>query len=172
MNKKTEPIQLLEQLKAWGIQTKTESHEAVFTVEQSKKIKGDKSNQGNTKNLYLRDKKKRNYLITVQQDAEIDLKLVSEKIGSGRLSFGSNDRLMEFLGVISGSVTPFSLINDEETEVTFWIDKNLLEAELIYCHPLDNTMTTAITPEDLKLFVEKTNHKFNVLDIPHSQLTN
>ena len=60
------------------------------------------------KNLYLRDRKKRNFLVVAQEDRQIDLKSLGGQIGSDRLSFGSADRLFEMLGVRPGAVSPFT----------------------------------------------------------------
>ena len=66
----------------------------------------------------MRDKKKQNYLVVLQEDAELDLKYVAEKIGASRLSFGSADRLLENLGVRPGAVTPLSMITGVQNQVT------------------------------------------------------
>jgi Ala-tRNA(Pro) deacylase len=70
------------------------------------------------KNLYLRDRKKRNFLIVAQEDRVIDLKTLDQKIGSDRLSFGSADRLFEMLGVRPGAVSPLTVINDSDHKVS------------------------------------------------------
>jgi len=159
------PQELLDLLETNNISCTTNSHKPVFTVEESKELRIDQNPAGHTKNLYLRDKKKRNFLVTVQEDKDIDLNSLSQKIGSKRFSFGSPDRLMEFLGVIPGAVSPLTLINDPEQNVEFWIDEDLLESEVIYCHPLDNAMTTEISPDQLKNFLEITGHKLNSVNI-------
>jgi Ala-tRNA(Pro) deacylase len=69
------------------------------------------------KNLYLRDRKKRNFLIVAQEDRVIDLKNLDQKIGCDRLSFGSADRLFEMLGVRPGAVSPLTVINDSDYKV-------------------------------------------------------
>ena len=86
------------------------------------------------KNLYLRDKKKRNYLVTLQQDREIDLKALGAELGVGNLSFGSADRLMEFLGVRPGAVSPLAMVNGVENGVRFFLDPGVKKAELIFVH--------------------------------------
>ena len=88
-------------------------HPALKTVEDSKILRGIMEG-GHSKNLFLRDKKKNNFLITTNEDQKIDLKNLEKKLGTSRLSFGSPDRLYEFLGVKPGSVSPFALINDHK----------------------------------------------------------
>jgi len=157
------PQELLDVLEHNGISCKTSSHKPVFTVKESKELDMFPISAGHTKNLYLRDKKKKNYLFTIQEDKEVDLIELSEKVNAKRFSFGSPDRLMQFLGVIPGAVSPFTLINDKEHNVEFWIDSDLMKSEIIYLHPLDNSMTTEITPEDLKKFLAITGHQLNYL---------
>ena len=76
-------------------------HQALKTVADSKILRGIMKG-GHSKNLFLRDKKKNNFLITASEDQKIDLKNLEKKLGTSRLSFGSPDRLYEFLGVKPG----------------------------------------------------------------------
>ena len=80
-------------------------HEAVFTVEESKQLSPELEG-ASTKNLFLRDKKgSRHFLVTVQEDKQIDLKALSGKLDSSRLSFASPERLKTLLGIAPGSVS-------------------------------------------------------------------
>lgn len=159
------PENLLDQLDGWGIQHTTVEHTAVFTVEESKALGLGLSSDGSTKNLYLRDKKKKNFLFTAHEDSIVELDRLPEIFGSKRLSFGSPDRLDEFLGIKPGSVSPLALINDSEGLVEFWIDAKLMDAEQVHCHPLENTLTSSINPDDLAKFVEKSGHTLNVCEL-------
>ena len=90
--------ELVAFLDSLGIAVKTRDHPPVFTVEESKALR-DEIPGGHTKNLFLKDKKGRHFLLTVEEDAVIDLKTVHAKIGaSGRVSFGKPEQLMEYLG--------------------------------------------------------------------------
>ena len=109
----TTPEALVETLENAGIAFTRHEHPPLRTVEESKGHRGDMVGT-HVKNLYLRDRKKRNFLVVAQEDRAIDLKAVQDKIGADRLSFGSADRLFEFLGVRPGAVSPFTLINDTE----------------------------------------------------------
>ena len=152
------PDQLFAALDALGIATSTVKHPPLFTVEQSRALRGQIPG-GHTKNLFLRDKKNALYLVVAEEDASIDLKGLHRVLGaSGRLSFGSADLLREVWGVTPGAVTPFGAINDAEGRVTVVLDTVLMEHETINCHPLDNTMTTAIKRDDLVKFLESTGH--------------
>ena len=73
-------------------------HPALKTVEESKILRG-KMEGGHSKNLFLRDKKKNNFLITACEDQKIDLKDLEKKLGTSRLSFGSPDRLLSLIHI-------------------------------------------------------------------------
>ena len=97
---------LFARLDQLGIVTRTIEHEAVFTVAESSRLERELPG-GHTKNLFLKDKKDRLFLVVALGHAHIDLKTLNKTLGSDRLSFGRPELLMEVLGVPAGSVTPF-----------------------------------------------------------------
>ena len=151
--------QLLKQLDEWKIIYKHFTHEPLISVRESKliqeKLFGNHKENGHIKNLYLRDKKKNNILFVAQQDAIIDLKLLAEKINMGRLSFGSQERLMENLGVLPGAVSPFAMINGVKNNVRIFLDSKLKSYKNIFAHPLENNQTLEITFDQLEKFFKK-----------------
>ena len=157
--------ELLKTLKALNIETTTHEHEAVFTVEESSKIKQDIPG-GHTKNLFLKDKKGNFFLIVAEGTAQIKLNSVHTIIGAkGRVSFGKPEALMELLGVKPGSVTAFAPINDIDNKVSVIIDEPLLRYDLINCHPLTNEMTTTISKEDLLKFLTHIKHEPQIIQV-------
>jgi len=160
----TSPVQLFARLESLGIRTKTVQHPPVFTVDEAKARRGDLPG-AHIKNLFLRNKKGDMWLVVAEESRPIDLKALGERLGAGRLSFGSPERLMSYLGVAPGAVTPFALINDREGRVRVAIDKAVLERDPVNCHPLANDMTTAIAPQDLLAFIESSGHKPMILDL-------
>jgi Ala-tRNA(Pro) deacylase len=143
----------------------TKEHEPVFTVAESVALR-DEIPGGHTKNLFIRDKKGRYFLLTVEENAVVDLKTIHTVIGgSGRVSFGSAEKLMEYLGVIPGSVTALGAINDIENQVTFILDSDLMSHDVINCHPLRNNATTSIARDDLLRFMQATGHEAVVLKV-------
>jgi len=158
----TSPDQLLARLAELGIASKTVDHDAVFTVEEAKALRGELSG-GHIKNLFLRNKKEMMWLVVVEEDKRIDLKALGERLGAGKLSFGSPDRLMTYLGVLPGAVTPFSVINDKAGKVTLVLDADLMDLDPLNCHPLVNTKTTALAPQDLVRFLEAEGHKPQIM---------
>ncbi|MBB2749554.1 UNVERIFIED_ORG: Ala-tRNA(Pro) deacylase [Rhizobium aethiopicum] len=148
-----------------GIPHKTLDHAPVFTVAESVALR-DEIPGGHTKNLFIKDKKDRYFLLTVEEHAEVDLKQVHNVIGgSGRVSFGRAEKLMDYLGVIPGAVTAFGAINDTAGNVTFVFDADLMREEIVNCHPLSNDATTSIASGDLIRFMEATGHKPLVLKV-------
>ena len=158
------PEDLFARLGALDIPVTTHEHPPLHTVEESKALRGTLPG-GHCKNLYLRDRKKRNWLVVTLEDLAVDLKGLPAQIGSERLSFGSPDRLMEMLGVVPGSVTPFALINDSETRVSVVLQRALLDHDLLNFHPLINTMTSAIRPDDLLRFIESCGHTPRIVEL-------
>src|SRR6187551_1196076 len=125
------PNQLFAMLDSLGITHSAVKHPPLFTVEQSRALRGQIPG-GHTKNLFLRDKKNNVFLVTAEEDAEINLKGLHRQLGaSGRFSFGSAELMMELLGVLPGSVTPFGVINDREGRVTVVLDAALMEHGVI-----------------------------------------
>jgi Ala-tRNA(Pro) deacylase len=160
----TTPEQLFSYLEGLDIRTQTATHPPVFTVEEARALRGSLPG-AHIKNLFLRNKKgDEMWLVVAEENRAIDLKRLGETLGAGRLSFGSPERLMTYLGVPPGAVTPFALINDREGRVKVAIDKAVLAQNPVNCHPLTNDRTTAIAPADLLTFIEASGHRPVFLD--------
>ena len=160
------PELLLSRLQSQGIAHRTVTHPPVFTVEESRRLRGELPG-GHTKNLFVKDKKGRLFLVVAGESTRIDLKRLHEAIGaSGRVSFGSADLLLETLGVEPGSVTSLAVVNDTAGRVTVVIDAGLLEHATIHAHPLTNTMTTALAREDLLAFLQSAGHEPVIVRLP------
>ena len=164
----TSPQKLFNILKSLDIQCKHHEHEAVYTVAESEAVDA-KIPGTHCRNLFLRDKKKKNYLLVLPVDIDVDLKKLPEILGSNRLSFGSNDRLWEHLGVRSGSVCPFSIINDTDKNVQIFLEKSMMEQDVVNYHPMLNTMTISLKPNDLIKFIEHTEHEVHIVDLSNAQ---
>jgi Ala-tRNA(Pro) deacylase len=157
--------ELMAFLDELGIETTTVDHPPLFTVEQSQALRGEIAG-AHTKNLFVKDKKGRYFLLTVGEEAEVDLKSIHQAIGaSGRVSFGKPDALMDLLGVQPGAVTAFGVINDAAGAVTLVLDAGLMQNAIVNCHPLTNEATTSIASRDLLRFAEATGHPALVLNL-------
>jgi len=160
----TSPGALLRRLEELGIQSKSVMHPAVFTVEEAKALRGPLSG-AHIKNLFLRNKKGAMWLITCLEDRAIDLKALGKALEAGRFSFGSAERLMTYLGVKPGAVTPFAVINDTGGAVRMVLDKGILGNDPVNAHPLVNDMTTSLESADLIRFLEAEGHPPLILDM-------
>ncbi|MEO9900140.1 prolyl-tRNA synthetase associated domain-containing protein [Nisaea sp.] len=138
-------------------------HPPLFTVEDSKALRGELPG-GHCKNLFLRDRKGKMWLVVTLEDRPIDLKQLGAAFGGARLSFGSPDRLMTHLGVIPGAVSPYALFNDVDRAVTVVLDKELLTFDLLNYHPLSNEMTIAVSPDSLLAFLKNLGYEPEILD--------
>jgi Ala-tRNA(Pro) deacylase len=159
----TSPAQLLARLDALGIRYASHRHRPVFTVEEAKALRGELAGH-HIKNLFLRNKKGRMWLCVIDEDRPVDLAALADRLGAGRFSFGSPERLMNHLGVLPGAVTPMALVNDREHLVQPVLDAKILSGGPVNCHPLVNDMTLTIAAEDLIRFIEACGHKPVVLD--------
>lgn len=123
-------------------------HEAVYTIEDMKKLDFPQG-EAIAKNLFIRDDKKKHfYLISVREEKPVDLKKLQQTIGSRRLSFASEKDLDEIMGLQKGAVTPFGVLNDPNKRVEVFIDEQFRN-HLIGIHPNENTMTVWLKTEDL-----------------------
>ncbi len=135
------------------------------TVEEGKRLRGDMPGTF-TKNLLLKDKKGRLFLLAIHEDRELDLKTLHTRIGAnGRLGFAAAERMEALLGVSPGALTPLGIIHDEAGEVTVVIDNVLLEAEQVNFHPLVQQESIGLSPDALIAFVRSCGRELLVVDL-------
>ena len=154
----TKPEKLLTKFEELQITYKRFEHPPLYTVNDAKKYQQEMLGI-HVKNLFLRDKKKKSFLLVAEQDAEINMKTLHKKIGSDRLSFGSSERLWQYLGVRPGAVSPLALINDVEKSVTLLFQDILQTEKKIHFHPLVNDLTIALKLDALDPFFKFTGHE-------------
>jgi Ala-tRNA(Pro) deacylase len=135
-------------------------HPPVFTCEQADHYRPDLPGVS-TKNLFLRDKKHHFYLVMTACEKKLNLKKLGQALNAPKLHFGSEDSLMELLGLTPGSVTVLGLVNDQHHQVELWIDEAIWGEEYFLCHPLVNTATLVLTKADLVRFFETTAHEMH-----------
>ncbi len=154
--------EVYNELEKFKISYEKVDHGAVFTVEQSQKIK-EKMDGIGCKNLFLKDSKNNYYLIILNDHHQISLKDIAQKINSKRLSFASNEELKKILGLCPGSVTPFGILNDNENKCMIAIEKSLKNSKLLF-HPNINTATISIAYSDLIQFIIQKEHKYQIFE--------
>ena len=156
------PDQLLARFDELDIAHTVYRHEPIFTVAEGEHLKASIPGL-HCRNLFLRDKKEAMFLVVAANETPVDLSALPGKIGSGRLSFGSPERLWRHLGVRPGSVCPFAVANDKDLKVKIILDAGMMTAELVCYHPLDNTMSVTLAPADLLRFLESTGHRPHII---------
>ena len=163
------PEDLLAYLTALGVETETVDHPPLFTVEDSRTLRGEIPG-GHTKNLFVKDKKGRLFLLVLGEETAVDLKRAHETIGAqGRVSFGSAELLEEVWGVKPGAVTPFGAINDKTAKVSVVLDEAMMRHERLNFHPLVNTRTTGLKSADLIKFLRASGHEPLVVALGQDQ---
>jgi len=156
---------IYELLKSKNLWHEITEHKAVYNMAELSEVEMPYP-EADAKNLFVRDDKKRNYyLITVKGEKRVDLKQFSEKHGTRKLSFASADNLMEIMGLIPGAVTPFGLLNDEEKKVTFYLDSDFMDGDLIGVHPNDNTATVWLKASGLIEIIKSHGNEIVVTEI-------
>ena len=155
---------LYKRFEQLGIEVKTVEHEPMYTVEDSRALRGNLPG-GHCKSLFLKNKKNHYWLVVMLEGKRLDIKALGTLLESGRLSFCSPERLWAYLGVIPGSVTPFSVINDSNHEVTVVLDKDMMALSPLHYHPMRNDKTTAIDKTDLITFLKAEGYAPQITDL-------
>jgi Ala-tRNA(Pro) deacylase len=149
-----------------AIEYQVTRHKPLMTVEDARSIRSDTdTDTGQIKNLFVQNKKKKMWLLTLHENRQINLKQTAVQIGAGRFSFCNSERLMQYLGVIPGAVSPLALLNDTGYEVNFYIDESLMSHPVIHVHPLDNRVTVTIETEKMLDFLAMHGHGYNILSV-------
>lgn len=156
---------LIAYLNSLAIASTTVEHPPLHTVEELQALRGEIPG-GHVKNLFVKDKKSRLFLLVLGEETSVDLKRVHEKIGAqGRVSFGSAELLEEVWGVKPGAVTPFGAINDAEGRVSVVLDATMMRHERLNFHPLVNTRTTGLASADIIKFLRATGHEPMIVEL-------
>lgn len=118
------------------------------------------------KNIFFRNHKgNRHYLVILDCTQQLRISDLEKRLKQGKLTFASDQRLMHYLGVSPGSVTPLALINDIGNHVHVFFDKNLLETKRISFHPNINTASLIFELNDFLKFMKFTGNSFEFLEL-------
>jgi Ala-tRNA(Pro) deacylase len=147
-------VSVVARLRELGIEYTRHEHPAVATVDEAEAHWAD-IDATHCKNLFLRNQKgNRHYLVVLTASKKADLRKVADQIGDGKLSFASAERLMRYLGLTPGSVSPFGLINDREHAVRVVLDRDLKTSMRLSFHPNINTVTLTVAAADFMRFLD------------------
>ncbi len=154
-------LELINLLKKTKYNIEVHEHEALFTVQNSRELRG-KIKGAHSKNLFLKNKKNKFYLLSCEESDEIDLKKISKSLNLGNISFAKEEYLDQYLKIKPGSVSPFALLNDEYGQVDFYLERSLCESTHINFHPLINTLTITIETDKFIEFMIENNKKIHI----------
>jgi Ala-tRNA(Pro) deacylase len=157
--------ELYDYLESLSIRFEYHEHPPVATIEDAITHWKD-YNSGRCKNIFFRNHKgNRHYLVILEHLAQLNIRDLEQRLKQGKLSFASDQRLMKYLGLQPGSVSPFGLINDSEKHVHLFIDKNLLSFDRLAFHPNLNTATLVISKDDFMKFLNHTGNSFEFISL-------
>lgn len=156
--------QLLAHLETSGINYAIEQHRRIYNMAESDQLVLSLEGM-RCKNLLLRDRKGRHYLVVTTPQKSVELAALSAILGSGRLSLASTDGLLRLLGVTPGSLSPLALVNDPSQEVSLVVDRECEAAGAFLFHPLDNGASVQITLQMLQRFLNCNGHTVNWTEV-------
>lgn len=151
------------------------NHPEGKTIEEAKRWWKDDGSI-HCKNLFFRNHKgNQHYLVCFHCDHELDIHdlerrlkeslMAAGKNSPGKLSFASPERMLKYLGLEPGSVSPFGLINDQEHHVHLFLDKVLETAPTLSFHPNDCRGTVVITHEAFERYLATVGNTYEYLEL-------
>ncbi len=164
MNREANRKKVLKYLKKLGILYEIYEHPPLDTIEIALDYWKD-IDATHCKNLFFRNHKgNRHYLVIIKDTTPFDIHSLEKILHQGKLSFASEKRMIKYLGVKPGSVSPFGLINDSEHHVYVFLDEQLQKAEKVSFHPNDNTASVVIRFSDLIKFLKERQNGFEFIN--------
>ncbi len=146
IDKEERVYDLLDQL---NIKYQRIDHEEANTMEACLEIEKT-LNSTICKNLFLvNSNKSQYYLLMLKGHKKFKTKVISKQINSSRLSFASDEKMLEYLDITPGSVSILGLMNDRDFKVQLLMDKDLLDDDYLGCHPCINTSSLKIKMKDV-----------------------
>jgi Ala-tRNA(Pro) deacylase len=159
VNKKT----CLNYLESLGIGYELLEHKAVYTIEEAI---AELPGRLEVKNLFIQDDKgKRQYLVIMPGLKKLDLKTLANDLGEKKVRFCSSEKVESMLGVKPGSVSIFCCLNTESSHVKIIFDKDLLKEPEIGFHPIVNTATVFIRPEDTTKILNNLSQEHSIAEL-------
>lgn len=135
-------------------------HKNVYTIKEVDDLKERIDGVG-VKNIFLTNKRGGYFLVLIKDNKRLDIKMLESIFNTGHLSFCSDIELKDILGVESGSVSVFNIINDKLNRVNIFIDKELVSKRILF-HPNINTRTISINYNDVIRVIDYLNHDYKL----------
>lgn len=157
-----------ETLEALGIAFDYLEHPPAPTIEIARQYWAGLEGK-HCKNLFFRNHKgNRHYLVVFDCDREMAIHDLEQILKQGKLSFASEKRMLKYLGLYPGSVSPFGLINDSENHVYVFLDENLKNADKLSFHPNDNRASLSISRADFERYMEASGNAYEWIKLYNS----
>jgi len=152
---------LLDELK---IPYECVENDVVEAMEECKEI-DEKLGTEIRKSIFLCNRKKTAFfLVIMPAEKRLSMSELGQKLG--KLSFASEEYMMQYLGCHPGSVSVMGVINDTQGKVQVVVDKEVADEEWFGCNPGINTAHLKLKTNDvLKKFLPKTGHFPQVMTI-------
>lgn len=160
-------IRVYDLLDSLGIEYARIDHEPAMTMEACEEIDRTLAPAVICKNLFLVNSAgTQYYLLLIRGDKKFKTAEVSKQISESRLSFGSADKMEEYIDITPGSVSVMGLMNDKENKVKLLIDSDVVSQEYFGCHPCVNTSSMRIKTDDvINKFLKAVNHEYTIVKI-------
>lgn len=118
------------------------------------------------KNLFFRNHKgNKHYLVILECSQDLNIHDLEKRLKQGKISFASPERMMKYLGLTPGSVSPFGLIHDSDGHVHVFLDKNLEKSTAISFHPCINTASLVIAYNDFIRFLDHMGNSYEYVEM-------
>lgn len=128
-------------------------HPPVFTVADVYALGLDMPGVG-AKNLFLKNlTSTRYFLLVLPNTMKADLKIFAKIVGEKKVTFGTPEELMKYLGITPGSVSLCCLLNDSGKVVVPYVHEAIIDADIMHLHPNRNTASVELTKEAFAQFL-------------------
>ena len=152
-------------LKELEIDFKIVDHPPAFTTEEADKyIEGHEGVR--TKSMFLTDRKKKNFYLVILDDYKrLDMDRFKDIVGEKKVKMASEDSLMEKMKLPAGTVSPFGLLNNEDHDIKFFMDKEIVDEEIMTFHPNTNDKTLFLKTKDLFKYLDNIGYEVNIIEL-------
>ena len=152
-------------LDARGIRYEWYEHPEAPTIEIARQWWRDDGSK-HCKNLFFRNHKgDRHYLVCFDSERSLAIRDLEARLRQGKLTFASPERMERWLGLRTGSVSPFGLINDPENHVHLFLDVNLRDCPAYSFHPNDNRSTVVISREEFLRYLAAVGNTYEFIEL-------
>ena len=152
-------------LKELEIDFKIVDHPPAFTTEEADKyIEGHDGVR--TKSMFLTDRKKKNFYLVILDDYKrLDMDRFKDIVGEKKVKMASENSLMEKMKLTAGTVSPFGLLNNEDHDIKFFMDKEIVDEEIMTFHPNINEKTLFLKTKDLLKYLDNIGYEVNIIEL-------